>query len=177
MSVLLLSGGLDSAVCLRMCKPTVALTVNYGQAHVIEIDYAERLAREHDVEWLPMMIPILPKVNDLVFAGRNAVLIALAASVAQSRGLDAVIIGCNADDRAEFPDCRALFLHHMSAAIQGAYGVYLKSPLIEQDKRGVVRLAREYGIPIEQTWTCYRPRDGAPCGKCYACRSTQAALA
>lgn len=48
-AVVLLSGGLDSATCLAMatsqgfaCR---ALTINYGQRHIVEIQAAERMAQ------------------------------------------------------------------------------------------------------------------------------------
>lgn len=49
--VVLLSGGLDSATCLAICRAEGyephCLTVTYGQRHGVEVQAAERLARHH----------------------------------------------------------------------------------------------------------------------------------
>ena len=43
------------------------------------------------------------------------------------------------------------------------------APLLRLDKKGIVRLARRVGAPLELTWSCYA--GGArPCGACDSCR-------
>src|SRR5215203_2087120 len=49
-AVVLLSGGLDSMVCAALARErgfeVLALTIDYGQRHRIELDAAERIAAE-----------------------------------------------------------------------------------------------------------------------------------
>jgi len=168
-SLLLLSGGLDSAVCLASIGGIeLCLGVDYGQNHLIELTKAKELAEASHIEYIEMKIERLKKADDLVFAGRNLLLIALAASVAQSRGIHQIIIGCNKSDYEMFPDCRGYFLTAASIAVS-AYNCILSAPLINRTKAEVVSMAKEAGIPIGSTWTCYSPIKDNPCGMCYAC--------
>ena len=172
--VLLLSGGMDSAVCLFINKPTVCVAVDYGQPHGIELSFAERLSANQGVEFMRVEAPKLQKANSVVFAGRNALLLSIGASIAQSRNLTSVTIGCNKSDADAFPDCRPEFIEQLSAAFS-AYGVTVQAPLLHMTKRQVATMAAEFGLGETDTWTCYSPICSQPCGKCYACLVKEAA--
>ena len=67
-SVVLLSGGMDSATCLalaaRDAPPVHALTVDYGQRHAREIRSARALARRYRVrEHTVLALPVGPLLN------------------------------------------------------------------------------------------------------------------
>lgn len=167
--LLLLSGGMDSTLCLHLHRAKIVMAVgfDYGQPHVIELDYAARTASKYGVPFQRVDLPTMPKVNDVVFAGRNAVFIAAAVATAQANGLGGVMIGCNYSDNARFPDCRPHFIDALSSAYKEAYGVSVCAPLLTTSKVEVVRKARELALP--PTWTCYAPIEQHPCGACYAC--------
>lgn len=172
----LLSGGIDSATALWAVKnDRIAVGFDYGQPHRIELDRAAAVADLAGVPFSVVKIPTMPKVNDVVFAGRNAVLISMGAALAQRHKCGAVVIGSNQSDWMDFPDCRPEFIAHMDRAIQSAYGVGLVAPLLHMDKADVVKYARKIGVPLDLTWTCYAPRDGEPCGECYSCKGRKAA--
>lgn len=171
MNLILLSGGLDSALCLHKYGAELAVGFEYGQPHVIELSYAERIAKKYGVPFERRTVPMMPRVNDVVFAGRNAVLISMAAAIAQERGLKSVVIGCNFSDADRFPDCRPAFIKAMRAALEDAYGVSLYAPLLTSTKAMIVQEAKKVGLP--ETWTCYYPKDNQPCGECYACKSLE----
>lgn len=199
-AVVLLSGGLDSATCLywaldRGLRPE-ALAVRYGQRHGRELRSAERLARaagvpltvaELRLPWLgssslideSRALPELPLrrigrggVPSTYVPGRNAVFLALAASLADARGADSLVIGANALDFSGYPDCRPPFIRSFSRAVRlgtrlGRLTVL--APLLRMDKEAIVRLALRLGVPLERTWSCYR--GGArPCGRCDSCK-------
>jgi 7-cyano-7-deazaguanine synthase len=175
MTVVLLSGGIDSAVVLALTRRapwvergTIALGVDYGQPHVRELQFARDLAERFGVEYVQFSAPPMPLIDDVVFAGRNALLVSMGVSLAMSRGHDAVAIGCNFTDAARFPDCRPGFFKGLSAAMRYAYDVTVAAPLLDKTKHQVVALGRELGVPVEQTWSCYSPAD-RPCGACMAC--------
>lgn len=167
--IFLLSGGLDSATALAEFRghERWALGVDYGQPHVIELEYARRIASDEEVPFEVLNVPAISKVNDVVFAARNAVLISVAASVAAARGLDGVVIGCNFTDWERFPDCRPAFVQSMGRAILDAYGVSLVAPFLRSTKAQVAKRARKLGVG--KTWSCYAPRGDGPCGECLAC--------
>lgn len=168
MRLLLLSGGMDSAVCLKRYGATLAIGFDYGQPHKVELEFAERLAEGAGVPFHVVRIPPLPKVDDIVFAGRNAVMLAIGAAIAQAKKLQTVVIGCNFDDAMRFPDCRPEFILAMDKAMTNAYGVGVSAPLLRTTKAQIKREAE--GL---DTWTCYQPKDGRPCGECYSCKAAQ----
>lgn len=178
MSVLLLSGGLDSAVCLAMLRPQWALAVDYGQPHAVEeLACAERLARAYGAALarVTLTMPSAPGEGDpsMLWPGRNLVLLALAAAHAQQVRATEIVIGANADDHDGYPDCRAEFF----AAAAPALGVRVAAPLLHLAKPAVGAMARELGVPVDETWSCYFPADGRPCGACDACAGRSRALA
>ncbi len=135
-SVVLLSGGMDSATCLALAvredRPVHALTVSYGQRHAREIASARKLVRRfrirhHTVLRLPLG-PLLdssltrphrplPRGRDrpgqipsTYVPARNTILLAVALGYAESHRLGTIYIGANAIDYSGYPDCRPPFL-------------------------------------------------------------------
>lgn len=135
-TVVLLSGGMDSATCLARAVaergPVHALTVVYGQRHAREVRSARALARHyrilhHAVLRLPLG-PLLDssltdrrrripsrsagrgKIPSTYVPARNTILLAVALGYAESHHLDTIVIGANAIDYSGYPDCRPEFL-------------------------------------------------------------------
>lgn len=135
-SVVLLSGGMDSATCLalaaRDAPPVHALTVVYGQRHAREVASARALARRlgarsHAVVRLPVGELLRSSLTDrrrplpaggtdrrripsTYVPARNTLLLALALGYAESRRAGAIYLGVNAVDYSGYPDCRPEFL-------------------------------------------------------------------
>lgn len=135
-SVVLLSGGMDSATCLAIARqrhpPVHALTVLYGQRHDREVRAARRLARhfgvlEHTLLRLPLRGLLRSSLTDpsrrlpqggrsgrripsTYVPARNTLLLALALGYAESHGLRHLYLGANAIDYSGYPDCRPEFL-------------------------------------------------------------------
>lgn len=183
MSVLvLLSGGLDSAtvlaglICDHKCR---AIAFDYGQRHRIEIQYAKRVADHYKVPLRQQFLPPLPKIDDVVFSGRNLVLVAQTIAIAQAEGIKKVAFGCNASDWARFPDCRPEFWANLSKLAE-TYDIGVLTPLINLTKKEIVAKARALEVPIDKTWSCYEPiievSKYYPCHKCLACRVREEAL-
>jgi 7-cyano-7-deazaguanine synthase len=207
-AVVLLSGGLDSAtsaaIALADGYELIALSCRYGQRHVKELAAAVKVAqflrvREHyeiDVnlsQWggsaltdTSISLPqsgIEPDIIPITYVpGRNTVFIALALSLAEAKGAEAVYLGINAVDYSGYPDCRPEYLQayqHLAAlsskaGIEGK-GARLVAPLIYWNKVDIVKKAIELGIPIDLTWSCYSGGE-SPCGVCDSCRIRDAAL-
>jgi 7-cyano-7-deazaguanine synthase len=158
---------MDSALCLHRYGAKLAVGFAYGQPHMIELSYARGLAGRYGVPYEQRNLPTMPRVDDVVFAGRNAVMLAAAAGIAQERGLSSITIGCNFSDAQRFPDCRPRFIRAIGEAFELAYGVEVHAPLLTMTKAQIVAEAKAAGIP--ETWTCYAPKDGEQCGECYSC--------
>ena len=181
-SIVLFSGGLDSALCAEMeirkgNRPRL-VSFNYGQSNLIELEYAEQLATgmnlPHETHKLPR---IHGKIGD-VYPGRNLILISAAMPIACSNNTKRIIIGCNLTDYNEFPDCRIRFIDRLNGICEQAkYPFIIDAPLINLTKKEVVEKAIAYGVNLGKTWSCYQPKKIATetwshwgeCGKCGAC--------
>jgi len=136
-SVVLLSGGLDSATCLAIARADVtepfALTVLYGQRHLAEVEAAKQVARalgakEHkfvrveldaiggsaltdDIE-----VPkdrdesMMTDIPSTYVPARNTVMLSLALGYAEVVGAEAIYAGVNAVDYSGYPDCRPEYI-------------------------------------------------------------------
>jgi 7-cyano-7-deazaguanine synthase len=195
-TVVLLSGGLDSAVALAAQNEDFsqieALTVDYGQRHHREIRAASDIASFYNVTHTVSRIdPILFKGSALTGTGpvparsatqpdstyvpaRNTVLLALAAARAESIGARTVVIGANADDANAYPDCRRGYIEAFRDVLQrGTLGhVWVQAPLLSMSKRDIIDRAQQLGVPVDLTWSCYVGGD-QPCGQCGACQTRE----
>lgn len=145
-SVVLLSGGMDSATCLAMASrdaaPVHALTVRYGQRHARELDSARALARRFSTaSHVVLDLPIAPILDSALtdrrrrvpgggtrrqaipstyVPARNTILLALALGYGESRNARSIYIGANAVDYSGYPDCRPEFLRAFNALARRA---------------------------------------------------------
>ena len=114
--------------------------------------------------------------------GRNTVFIAIALSLAEAKGAEAIYLGINAVDYSGYPDCRPEYLsaYQQLADLSSKVGLEgkaprLVAPLVMDSKADIVRRALQLGVPIESTWSCYQG-DEEPCGLCDSCRIRDRAL-
>ena len=113
---------------------------------------------------------------------RNAIFLSVALGLAETIGARDLFVGVNAIDYSGYPDCRPEFLRAFEALARVATAAgtergerfAVHAPLLALDKAAIVRRARELGVDLALTHTCYDPivRDGAvlACGRCDACR-------
>ena len=136
----MLSGGLDSTVCLalaaRESASPVAVTFDYGQRHRVELDRASSIAAKYNAEHLvvrldasqwggsaltdeSIAIPDSTLDNGDIpvtyVPARNLIFLAVAMGVAEARDADAVWLGVNALDYSGYPDCRPEFVKSFQA--------------------------------------------------------------
>lgn len=202
-SVVLLSGGIDSAVTLAIAKAggfvPSALSFSYGQRHAAELDAAARVAEAqgvagHVVATLPrglfggsaltdarITLPGTPatEVDATYVPARNTVFLSMALAYAESIGARDIFIGVNADDHAGYPDCRPEYLNafqRMAALATAAGPVMIHAPLLMMTKAQIVSLGRNLGVDFAITRSCYSTPPGV-CGSCGACILRAAAFA
>lgn len=185
--VVLLSGGLDSTVLtadlLSRGHEVQALGVHYGQRHVRELVHAWRVASELGVPYqsasLSHLGVLLPSAltrggTGKVVPNRNAVLVAVAVGYAAGHGLDAVAVGCNADDAGDFLDCRESYLDLLSQVAEQT-GVRLLYPYVGLTKAEVLAVGEALDAPVHLSRSCYENGE-QPCGSCDACRDRDRAF-
>lgn len=112
---------------------------------------------------------------------RNLVFLSFALALAETIGARAIYLGVNALDYSGYPDCRQEFLDAFArtarlataAGAEGGARFEVRAPLVALTKREIVLLARDLGVDLGLTHTCYDPVvvDGATraCGRCDAC--------
>jgi len=137
-AVVLVSGGLDSAVTLALCaaegfEPS-ALSFAYGQRHEVELEAAARVAhslgaREHRTAQIDLRIfggsaltadiPVPQhrspdetrhQIPITYVPARNTIFLSYALAWAEVLGAEAIFLGVNAIDYSGYPDCRPEFL-------------------------------------------------------------------
>lgn len=141
--IVLLSGGMDSAVLLWLSKRefdgVYALSFDYGQRHRVELKYARELARMADL--LDHFIVDMPHYKSIKGSAlldeslevpkgsytlqeppittvpmRNLTFLSIAGAFADSLGIDHIGIGVHALD-TPYPDCRVEFITAAESAI------------------------------------------------------------
>lgn len=174
-AIILLSGGIDSAVCAAIAKQwgfeIYALSFDYGQRHIRELQAASRLANDFEaIEHKILTIPALAAItNEQPYVpARNTIFLALALGYAETVGATDLFIGINADD-TYFPDCSPMFYHAFNslASVALKQRVVLNAPIMNLTKSEVIKKGAEFGVDFAKTITCY---EGDYCGRCPACK-------
>lgn len=201
-AVILLSGGLDSmvtAALARECGHSIhALTIDYGQRHVRELQSAKAIADKLGVERhveLPLDLRRfggsaltadidVPKDgvgNDIPVTyvpARNLVFLALTTAFAETSHSRDIYIGVNALDYSGYPDCRPEFIASFAETArlgtkQGVEGepFTIHAPLQHMSKADIAHECHRLGLDPAWSWSCYDPTpEGFACGACDSCR-------
>ncbi len=187
-------------VCAALAREqgfkVLALTVDYGQRHRIELGAAERiaarLAERHVVQQLDLTAfggsaltsaTAVPKdsfgdgIPVTYVPARNAIFLSLALAWAEAEGSRDLFIGVNALDYSGYPDCRPAFIAAFEAMANlatkaGVEGrqFQIHAPLLDKTKADIVRETARLGLDAAMSHSCYDPAaDGRHCGHCDAC--------
>jgi len=191
-AVILLSGGLDSTTCLALAArqgfDLFALTVNYGQRHLFELESAKNVAELFNVtKHIILDIDIgqfggsaltddieVPKdrnesrMTDIpatYVPARNTVFLSMALAWSETLGAFDIFIGVNALDYSGYPDCRPEFIHsfEQTANLATKAGVdgntfNIHTPLIHLTKAEIIKKGNSLGVDYSLTSTCYDPK-------------------
>ena len=103
---------------------------------------------------------------------RNAHLLSIAASWAETIDARRIYIGAVAEDSSGYPDCRPDFYQAFERLIEVGTRpetqIEIVTPVIHLRKSEIIKRGLELGAPLELTWSCYRSEDRA-CGNCDSC--------
>jgi 7-cyano-7-deazaguanine synthase len=176
----------------------LALTVDYGQRHRIELEAASRVAATLGAERhivLPLDLTAfggsaltadidVPKggvgsdIPVTYVPARNTIFLSLALGWAEAAGARDLFIGVNALDYSGYPDCRPEFIAGFKrlaalgtkAGAEGE-GFRIHAPLQHMSKADIVREAARLRLDTGISWSCYDPAPGERhCGLCDSCR-------
>ena len=201
-ALIVLSGGMDSTSMLYEYKDSIALAVNfnYGANHnAREAACARENCRRLGIELVEIDLAFMGRyfessllsgadaipeghyedenMRSTVVPFRNGIMLSVAAGLAESRGLKAVMIANHSGDHAIYPDCRPEFVSSMGKAI--ADGTYehleLRAPYTGMTKGEIARRGKELGVDYSHTYSCYKGGEHH-CGKCGTCVERREAL-
>ena len=185
-AVVLVSGGMDSAVVLAIARArgfeTYALSVRYGQRHSAELDAAARNAASlgaaaHKVVEVDLRsiggsaltadidVPEAPSEGIPVtyVPARNTIMLSVALGWAEVLGARDLFCGVNAVDYSGYPDCRPEFIAAFERLANLATkagveegGLRVHAPLIAMSKADIVVEGLKLGVDFAQTVSCYQ---------------------
>lgn len=199
-ALVVFSGGQDSTTCLFWAKKNFhhveALTFDYGQKHVAEVQFARRICEQADVPWHRMDVGFIGRLgrNSLTDStipmdqeqpidgppntfvpGRNLFFLSIAAVFARERSINHIVTGVSQTDFSGYPDCRDAFIKSLNVALNLGMDeqFVIHTPLMWIDKEQTWELADELGVfdlVRTKTLTCYNAIAGDGCGHCPACK-------
>lgn len=199
------SGGLDSTVALSLAmeqpdvRNIIAVGVEYGQRHIVELEAARAVRQALGVPGVTLdltgygrsvqsalttnqHLPTGSYNEDNMAAtevpGRNAVMLAAVAGMAASRSGNhpaVVVTAVHSGDHHLYRDCRPDFIHAISQALHLATGIEVKAPFVNMSKSEIVARGHALNAPLHLTWSCYAGGD-KHCGECGTCRERRDAF-
>lgn len=194
---------MDSVTMLHEYRDSIAaaVTFQYGSNHNMREARCARINCEMlGIEWIEIDLSFMARhfnssllqgadaipeghyedgnMRSTVVPFRNGIMLAVAAGLAESRGLHGVMIANHSGDHAIYPDCRPEFIRSMGAAI--ADGTYehleLFAPYTSYSKGEIALRGKNLGVDYSLTYSCYKGGE-KHCGKCGTCIERAEALA
>lgn len=189
-AVVLLSGGMDSAVALAMAREQGfachALSVSYGQRHTSELAAAARVAAAqgalaHKIVSVDLRsiggsaltddidVPESPQAGIPVtyVPARNTIMLSIALGWAEVLGAQDIFCGVNAVDYSGYPDCRPEFVDAFErlanlATKSGVEGhrLTVHAPLMSMSKAQIAEEGRRLEVDFALTVSCYQADQG-----------------
>ncbi len=201
-ALIVLSGGMDSTTMLYEYADRIALAVNfnYGANHNLrEAACARENCRRLGIELEEIDLgfigdyfessllggaEMIPEghyedstMRSTVVPFRNGIMLSVAAGLAESRGLHAVMLANHHGDHAIYPDCREGFVKAMASAIaEGTYErIELRAPYTNLTKADICRRGAAIGVDYSLTYSCYKGGE-KHCGRCGTCIERREAM-
>lgn len=184
-AVILVSGGMDSAVTISLAREqgfdVYALSVAYGQRHSSELEASERVSKmlgaiTHKTVHVDLRSiggSALTADIDVPEEGgegipvtyvpaRNTIMLSIALGWAEVLGSTDIFCGVNAVDYSGYPDCRPAFIESFEALANVATkagvegaGIRIHAPLMQMGKGDIVREGMRLGVDFSATVSCY----------------------
>ena len=170
--IVLLSGGQDSGTALFWAKQRFkdihALSFDYGQKHVKELECATYLAGvagvvSHVIKKVPDVFPESSLINHNLdhndqknglpasfTPGRNILFFTIAGAMGYQLGICDFVSGVCQTDYSGYPDCRRAFVDSMEYTLRLGLGlreeIYIHTPMMHITKAETWKMAKELGV-------------------------------
>ena len=197
-ALILLSGGIDSAVALWKMKEmnydVYTITFNYNKRFTKEIECCNKISdaseaishkiidlnflSEFEDETYKESSPLFNNKNNIppnYIPSRNLIFYSIALWWAETLGIETIVGGHNKNDIDSFPDSNNDFFHQLiNIANNSTYGSQKISynifmPLSKLNKKQVIEEALRLNVPLNLTWSCEKQED-IPCQLCRSCK-------
>lgn len=174
-TLLLLSGGIDSACCLAYLRSigrrVDTLFVDYGQAAAsAEAAAARNVATHFGCEFREVSIDHERELGRGEIIGRNATLVFIA--IFSTESLPASIcLGVHAG--TPYYDCSEAFCSDLDRIVSELTDSRsgLLTPFVTWNKADIAEFAAENEVPVSITYSC--ESSNSPCGQCSSCRDRE----
>jgi len=212
-SLVVLSGGLDSTTSLRLAiedyDEVSAISFFYNQKQSVELKLAgetcKRLGVPHKIIDISFLGDIakststnisgsdidMPTINHVLgdpqpvtyVPNRNMIMLSIAASYAETKGIKDVICGFQSNDTYGYHDTTTSFLSKINSVLSEnrTHTITVSAPFISLSKFDEIKAVYELDGNIDlynTTITCYNPNDiGESCGVCPSCAERLRAFA
>jgi 7-cyano-7-deazaguanine synthase len=185
-ALVIFSGGQDSTTCLYWALKNFdrveAITFDYGQRHLVELDLARELCRKLNVPHKVVDAGFIGQLSTSALTdtsveikndggyqnlpstfvpGRNVFFFSMATAYALPKGIREIVSGVCQTDYSGYPDCREDFVKALEKALSlGMDGpLTLHSPLMHLTKAETFKLAADLNCLESVLWdtnTCYQ---------------------
>ncbi|MFE4350961.1 7-cyano-7-deazaguanine synthase QueC [Peribacillus butanolivorans] len=198
-AVVVFSGGQDSTTCLfwamERFEKVEAVTFDYNQRHSLEIECAQKIAKElgitHHILDMSLLNQLAPNAltrSDIAVEdgedgelpstfvpGRNLLFLSFAGVLASQIGAKHIVTGVCETDFSGYPDCRDVFIKSLNVTLNLSMdqSFVIDTPLMWLNKEETWELADHLGafdFVREKTLTCYNGIISDGCGECPACK-------
>ena len=198
-AVVLVSGGMDSCVTAAIAAQnyeTAFLHLNYGQRTerrelqafntiadhfsvarrlVVDVSFFKQIGQSSLTDRNIAVSPANLTNSEIPTSYvpfRNANILAIATSWAESLKATRIFIGAVEEDSSGYPDCRSGFFNAFNQVIaigtKPETSITIETPLIHLSKKEIIRTGLEMKAPLHLSWSCYQNEDEA-CGVCDSC--------
>lgn len=201
-AVVIHSGGMDSSLCLALASRefgpdhVLSMTFSYNQRHSIEIERAQFICRQWNINNIVIDLSCLNAITDnaltnatipiqhihgsapnTLVVGRNGLMARLGAIHANYLGAKCIYMGVMELEAANsgYRDCSRIYMDHMQQILRmdlGDEDFEIRTPLIRMTKEETLELANTLGILeflLKETVTCYNGILEWGCRVCPAC--------
>ena len=183
-AVVMVSGGLDSATVVAIALAegfeVTALSFDYGQRHIEELEAAQRVCAHHGVEDHRLLKVDLRAIGGSALThddiavpkagigkgipatyvpARNTIFLSLALGLAEAIGARVIFFGANALDYSGYPDCRPEFVQAFTQLAKVAtrasddpnLAYEIRAPLMTLTKAQIINRGIALGVDYSLT--------------------------
>ncbi len=126
------------------------------QGTLVDINSIEVLKETAKAVWVP---------------NRNGLFINAAASIAEAKKIDHIVLGFNLEEAQTFLDNSKQFIDDTNKALESSTRARVRvvSPTVNLNKVDIVKLGKKLDVNFQKLWPCYK-NDEEICGACESCK-------